>query len=182
MRLALVIAIAACTHAPEPAKAPPPPPPPADARPIDAPVHAAPPDAAPPDAAAVDALVRAPDAAVPTATRSCPKHYADVAATSCSVDEAWQLACKYPDGHCECVIEQPCAGWAGAYEEARKHPHAVWKCTPKRRADGCPGDMPKIGSHCAKPGQRCEWGSCGGQVLSCTAGAWKLDHVIGPPP
>ena len=164
MRAALVIVLAACTHAPEPAKQqPPPPPPPADA------------------AIPVDARVLAPDATA-SVTHSCPKRFADVEKTSCGLDDAWKLSCKYPNGHCECVIHQPCAGWAGAYEEARKHPKAEWICTPKVRADGCPGDQPKVGSHCTKAGQKCMFGSCGGQVMACSGGAWKLDHVIGPPP
>jgi hypothetical protein len=177
MRAVLVFALAACTHAPEPVKQQPPPPPPAaDARPIDAPVDAAPP---PP----IDALVLAPDAAdAPGVVHSCPKRFADVEKTSCGLEDAYKLACKYPDGHCECVQQQPCSGWAGAYEEARKHPRAEWICTPKVRADGCPGDQPKVGSHCSKPGQKCMFGSCGGQVMACSGGAWKVDHVIGPPP
>ena len=183
MRAALVIVLAACTHAPEPAKQqPPPPPPPADARSIDAAEVSI--DASPPPADAaipVDARVLAPDATA-SVTHSCPKRFADVEKTSCGLDDAWKLSCKYPDGHCECVIHQPCAGWAGAYEEARKHPKAEWICTPKVRADGCPGDQPKVGSHCTKAGQKCMFGSCGGQVMACSGGAWKLDHVIGPPP
>jgi hypothetical protein len=183
MRAAILIVFAACTHAPEPAQQQPPPPPPsapADARSIDAAINVAPPvDAARP----LDALVLAPDAAAaPGVVHSCPKRFADVEKTTCGLEDAYKLTCKYPDGHCECVQHQPCAGWAGAYEEARKHPRAEWICTPKVRSDGCPGDEPKIGSHCAKPGQKCMFGSCGGQVLSCTAGAWKVDHVIGPPP
>jgi hypothetical protein len=180
MRAVIVIVLAACTHAPEPAKQqPPPPPPPAiDARSVDAAIDAAPTvDAALP----IDALVLAPDAG-PSVAHSCPKRFADVARSTCALDDAWKLACKYPDGHCECVIHQPCAGWAGAYEEAKKHPKAEWICTPKVRADGCPGDEPKIGSHCSKAGQKCMFGSCGGQVLSCSSGGWKLDHVMGGPP
>lgn len=185
MRAVVLVALIACTHAPEPPKVPPPPPP-ADARSIDA----RSPDAAidapvPVDAAVVQQEVEPPDALVvpvPGVVHSCPKHFADVAKTSCSLDDTYKLACKYPDGHCECVQQQPCAGWAGAYEEARKHPRAEWICTPKVRADGCPGDPPKPGSHCKKPGQECSFGSCGGQVMSCSGGAWKVTRVIGPPP
>jgi hypothetical protein len=186
MRAAIVIVLAACTHAPEPAKQQPPPPPAIDARSVDAATVAAidaATDAAPPVDAAlpVDARVLAPDAGT-AVTHSSPKHFADAEKAQCGLDDAWKLTCKYPDGHCECVVRQPCSGWAGAYEEAKKHPQAQWICTPKVRPDGCPGDEPKIGSHCSKAGQKCMFGSCGGQVLSCTAGAWKVDHVIGPPP
>jgi hypothetical protein len=185
MRAALVFVLAACTHAPEPAKQQPPPPPPADARSAEVAIDARSPDAAP-DAALdagprVDALVLAPDAGA-SVTHSCPKHFADVEKTSCGLDDAWKLSCKYPQGHCECIVRQPCSGWAGAYEEAKKHPNVGWSCTPKVRADGCPGDQPRVGSHCTKAGQKCSYGSCGGQVLACRGGAWKVDHVIGPPP
>ena len=173
MRIAIVLALVACTHGPEPVKT---------AAGSAAPPHVI--DARAPDAApvAIDAAVASLDAGGPPVVRRCPKTYAAVAATACALDDAWKLACKYPDGHCECVIQQPCAGWAGAYEEAKEHPRAVWTCTPRVRDDGCPGDQPKIGARCPKRGQQCSYGSCGGSILACHGGAWAVEHVIGPPP
>lgn len=187
----LVLLLVACTHAP-PERASPPPPPGVPPPPVPPPDAAAP-LAAPIDAAVlVDAAVRvdAPkpiDAAVlvdagATTLRACPASYAAAARGTCALDEVDKLACKYPAGHCECHELVPCAGWAGAYEEARKHPRAEWTCTPAVRADGCPGDPPREGSRCTKPAQECPYTPCGGSVLTCVSGGWKVTRQIGGPP
>jgi hypothetical protein len=176
----IAVLVAACGHPPEPAPVTTPPPPAIDARVIDA-APDAPPDAPPRDAAVAQ---ERPDALVVPVPelRSCPKTYAALATAGCALADADKLTCKYPDGHCECVMVVPCAGWAGAYEEARKHPRAFWSCTPRVREDGCPGDAPKIGSRCTKDGQECMFGSCGGEVMVCRSGTWAVEHMIGPPP
>lgn len=182
MRAVVVaLVLAACGHPPEPR-------PIAAAGsatpvPIDARIADATPDAPTPDAA-VAQQVQPPDDLVVAApeVRSCPKTYAALTKATCAIPDASKLACKYPDGHCECVIAQPCSGWAGAYEEARKHPRAIWSCTPRVRDDGCPGEPPKVGSRCTTPGQSCMFGSCGGEVIACRSGTWVVDRVIGPPP
>ena len=186
----LVLLLVACTHAP-PERASQPPPPGVPPPPVP-PADAAAPLAAPIDAAVlVDAVrVDAPkpiDAAVvvdaaATTLRACPASYAAAARGTCALDEVDKLACKYPAGHCECHELVPCAGWAGAYEEARKHPRAQWTCTPAVRADGCPGDPPREGSRCTKAAQECPYTPCGGSVLTCVSGGWKVTRQIGGPP
>ncbi|MEO8841243.1 MAG: hypothetical protein ABI591_03650 [Kofleriaceae bacterium] len=156
--------------------------------PADATTIASPPDAAAvvdaPVAVAVDASVP-PDAAPvagPPVLTSCPKTFAIASAGTCALASADALSCTYPDGHCSCGELRPCSGWAGAYEEARKHPRAAWGCTPRVRSDGCLGDPPKLGSRCGHDGKECSYGSCGGQVLVCRTGVWAISRQIPPPP
>lgn len=118
----------------------------------------------------------------PRVLESCPKTYAIAAAGTCSLANTDKLACSYSDGHCSCVTFRPCAGWAGAYEEARKNPKARWACTPKVRPDGCLGDKPAIGSSCKQNGKECAYASCGGEVLVCRNSAWTIARQIPPPP
>jgi hypothetical protein len=138
----------------------------------------------PADAASADAGADASVGAAtgPAVLASCPKTYAIAAAGTCSLASVDKLACTYPDGHCNCVEFSPCAGWAGAYEEARKHPKAQWGCTPKLRPDGCLGDRPAPGSHCGQNGKECGYASCGGDVLVCRNAAWAIARQIAPPP
>lgn len=155
---------------------------PADAASVSVPL--APADAA--SVAVADASVPLDATAIPV-TRSavlasCPKTYPIAVAGTCSLASVDKLACAYPDGHCSCVLFRPCAGWAGAYEQARKHPTAQWDCTPKVRSDGCLGDMPAIGSTCEQDGKECAYAKCGGDVLVCRSNVWAIARQISPPP
>jgi hypothetical protein len=120
--------------------------------------------------------------ATPAVLASCPKTYPIAAAGTCSLASVDKLECTYPDGHCSCETFRPCSGWAGAYEEASRHPRAKWDCTPKVRADGCLGDMPAIGSKCGQNGKQCSYASCGGDVLACRGNEWEIARRISPPP
>ena len=134
----------------------------------------------PADAASVDASVAA--ATGPAILTSCPKTYAIAEAGTCSLASVDKLACTYPEGHCNCGLYSPCAGWAGAHEEARAHPKAVWGCTPKVRPDGCLGDRPATGSRCGQNGKECNYAGCGGDILVCRNAAWAVARQIAPPP
>lgn len=118
----------------------------------------------------------------PPPLASCPATYAEAETGACTLAQIDKLSCAYREGACACNAYRPCAGVAGAYEEARAHPRPAWSCTPKIRADGCTSEQPAVGSACAKDAQECTYGSCGGHVLACRSGKWEIARTIAPPP
>lgn len=114
----------------------------------------------------------------PPTPPSCPAAYAGLEKTACTAEQT----CSFPEGSCVCSNAMPCTGNVNAWNEAKNHPHLVWGCVEKVRADGCPGAQPNRGWPCAKEGQVCEYAACISRTLSCHAGKWQLDKQGEPPP
>ncbi len=95
-------------------------------------------------------------------------------------------ACTYKEGACGCEAVQNCGGAqmrpTGAGEPG------TWRCgsTDPRLLDvaGCPYVPPAAGASCASAGKYCFYGACSwaGTAATCSAGAWHLAQIMGPPP
>ncbi|MDB4961562.1 MAG: hypothetical protein JWP01_1561 [Myxococcales bacterium] len=98
--------------------------------------------------------------AVSVAT-SCPATYAS-ASGFCKEP----LACSYPEGACSCGYPAHCGGMA---PDEPKFPPS-FQCTPKVRADGCPGTQPT--GACKVEGKRCDYTCQCTAYSTCTKGRW----------
>jgi hypothetical protein len=148
-------------------------------------------DVAPPDAAALES---APDVAVVPAEASvkpsadpnaCPATFHDAEkARSCVF--AVTPACKYAEGACGCEPQRNCGG--AQMRNTGPGDPGSWRCgsTDPRRLDpqGCPYVAPTAGAACATAGKYCFYGACSwaGTAATCSAGAWHLAQIMGPPP
>ena len=80
--------------------------------------------------------------------------------------------CSYPEGTCTCSTPPWCGGAAPPREYAKRS----WQCTPKVRADGCPGAQPPDGSPCTISGKTCDYTCSCMLTATCTAGTWQSKH------
>jgi hypothetical protein len=105
---------------------------------------------------------------------SCPSSRSSVPiGQGCTGDRT----CTYGRSTCVCSPERLCQG--AMIPRERPLP-SVWSCTDPR-TDGCPDEQPNVGTRC-NVRHTCTYGWCGGWVLACVNGAWKIDHMIAPPP
>jgi len=100
------------------------------------------------------------------ASGTCPGSYGDVPkGQPCTT---MGLDCSYAQGQCNCAPTTPPTGLG-----------SVWQCTMP--ATGCPEPRPRIGSSCAMPGLKCDYGAChGGVQLDCMNGLWAEEFVACP--
>jgi hypothetical protein len=87
----------------------------------------------------------------------------------------------YAEGWCYCGVEQPCTGVDLGDDWAKDIP-TTWQCTalpPDVREDGCPGVEPS--GACWTEAQKCSYGSCCFQELTCLNGAWEITGGGCPP-
>jgi hypothetical protein len=106
-----------------------------------------------------DSGVFSPDAGFDSAPvmPPCPASYADALNKQCSQEG---MDCSYPEANCICGNSSP------------PTTTPLWNCYTL--AQGCPSSPPGIGSSCAQPSLRCDYGHCsGGAVLDCMNGSWQ---------
>jgi hypothetical protein len=124
-------------------------------------------------------------AAPPRPTENSPRCPASFAAAqragSCAQRETMDLRCAYLEGTCACSAPQICSGVARPPAPPSAY---AWRCEarpPAIRSDGCPGVQPRVGTSCHGT-RSCGYGRCGGVVLFCDAGHWRVERMIPPPP
>jgi hypothetical protein len=113
--------------------------------------------------------------AEPASSPGCPTTYAAAKGTC-----GGSLDCHYPDGDCVCSREMPCSGTRLPPSELANLKD-IWTCTPKVRADGCPGQLVQ-GAACTTPDKECVYAPCGGSAFTCKEGKWTFERDIPGPP
>jgi hypothetical protein len=114
-----------------------------------------------------------PEQDEPSPLASCPATFGTEAPVSCAASAP--LRCEYVEGACECVIRAYCRGVPPGPDDA---PEWAYRCTPTRRADGCPGAAPEEASACDQS-MTCAYppDCCGvGIRAACVEGSWSIEH------
>jgi len=186
----VLLALLACTPAPE-ATAPTPTTPPPQTDSVDA---AAAVDVATVDVAVVDVAVAVAEPRsgasrrerVDAAATKCASTLARAEGASCRIGDA---PCTYADGSCNCADFPQCGG--AQRPPANVGMPGIYACQPKDRktavrADGCPWDPPAAGAPCAKK-MSCTWGVCSwsttqGTCDLATGAKWQITAHHSPPP
>lgn len=116
--------------------------------------------------------------AAPAPAPGCPSAWG-LAGTVC--DPAAASGCAYAEGSCWCGVPRPCSG-VDLGDDWDDGIAPTWQCTerpPEFREDGCPGVQPS--GACWKDGQKCSYGDCCFQELTCQNGAWETTGGGCPP-
>jgi hypothetical protein len=166
MRIAALLAFAACGASTSPP----------------APTSTAPASDAgiPADAAAMielpDAALR-PDVAVVVPVTTCATTFAEMKPRA-SCTGAEQKTCAFVEGTCVCAGQSYCGGIPPSRELLDELAKPVWQCKAAR-TDGCPEQQPT--GKCKTPGKVCGYGDCCRQAVTCTKGTWIPGAASCPP-
>jgi len=108
----------------------------------------------------VDQTPNAPD---------CPASATDATGTCTLEDDVMDVRCVYANTACACrsSLDSYCGG------AAPPPPTSRWTCAPTQRADGCPTIVPRAGTRCRTPDQRCAYDAdCCHGAFTCSNAAW----------
>jgi hypothetical protein len=109
----------------------------------------------------------------------CPAQFADVPVGSyCGLEGQTQApaACRYVQATCKCKHLEYCGGVTPTQLQQMG---MTWACAPPRGPADCP-EAAAPGQRCVKPGQTCDYGSCGSATHCSCLGANAAHQPKGP--